>query len=284
MMLFLFGTGKSTLKNQYQLQNCTCPNCHQTNTLIAGTIARYFHFFFIPVFPTSKDHVAICNHCNARISYSQFTDGMKQSFDSQLNVNPNPRPIWHGCGCFLILIAIFLFIVLLIIGWFKSKDEPEKPKDKRETYLRADMKKATAHPTLETDSTSLYIKDYMDSILEDELNKKDIKYYSKINGNKILILLDIDDIKRVKTSERHYILSFVKSALAEHDGYENMQRYIGVDGMWNMVLVSTPNGSDTKGKFADKELLYPFYDKPQNDIEAVEIKVKSDDVNRNGQK
>jgi hypothetical protein len=172
----------------------------------------------------------------------------------------------------------------MIVGWFKSKDEPEKPKDKREAFLKADMAKMTVKPTLETDSTSFYIKNYMDAILEDELDKKEIKYFSKINGNKILILVDIDDIKKIKSSERHYILSFIKSALAGHEGYENMERYVGVDGMWNMVLVSSPNRSETKGKFADEKLLLPFYDQPQNEIESVEIKKDSSNVNRNGKK
>lgn len=266
-MFFLFGTGKSTLKNQYKLQNCACPNCAQVNTLVAGTIAKYFHFFFLPVFPTSKENIAICSHCNAKFSYDQFTDEMKQGFDYQHNVNPNPRPIWHGCGCFLILLAIIFFIIMVIISWFRSKGDAEKPEDKREFYLKADMKKVTKHPTLATDSTSFYVKEYMDYIFEDELDKNEIRYFSRINGNKVLILLDIDDIKRIKPSERHYILSFVKSALAEHEGYKGMQRYIGVDGQWNLVLASTPNGSDTKGKFADRELLYPFYDKPENDAE-----------------
>ncbi|WP_435524925.1 hypothetical protein [Chryseobacterium indoltheticum] len=43
-------------------------------------------------------------------------------------------------------------------------------------------------------------------------------------------------------------------------------------GIW--FTVSTPNGSDTSGKFADEELLYPFYDQSQNTIEAVEIKAE----------
>ncbi len=271
-MLFLFGTGKSTLKNQYQLRNCECPNCHQRNTLTGGTIARYFHFFFIPVFPTSKNHIAICNHCNAKFSYNLFTDEMKQSFDSQYNINPNSRPIWHGCGCIIILIALVLLIGALLVGWYKTKDEPEKPKDKREAFLKDDINKVTAVPTMETDSTSFYIKQCLDEIIDQELNKKNIKYYSKANGDKLLIILDIDDMKRIKSSERHYLLNFVRDCLRLHDGYEDKQLYIGIDGMWNMVLVSTPHGSDTDGKFADEKLLYPFYDVVETSIETVEIK------------
>lgn len=283
-MLFFFGTGKSTLKNQYPLQDCTCPSCQQTNTMIAVTVAGYFHFFFIPVFPTSKDHIAICNHCKARYSYNHFTDEMKQSFESQNNIHPNSRPVWHGCGCFIILIALLFFIGTLIIGWFKSKDEPEKPKDKREAYLKADMGKATNNPTLKTDSTSFYIKEYFDDILENELNKKNIKYFSKINGNKILIIVDIDDIKRIKSSERQYILTFVGEALDEHGGYENMERYIGVDGMWNMVVAMAPHYTDVDGKFADEKILYPFYDTPKNYSEPVEIKVKSRNADKKEEK
>ena len=283
-MFFLFGTGKSTLKNQYPLTNCTCPNCKQINTMNAGTIARYFHFFFIPIFPTSKSNIAICGHCNANFPYHTFTDEMKQSFDSQHSVNPNSRPIWHGCGCFLILMAIFFFIVMLIIGWFKSKDEPDKPKDKREAFLSTDIHKTTVKPSMETDSTSFYIKECLDGLLHDELDKNGIGYFSKQNGNKILIILHIDDMKKIKSSERHYLISIVKKCLELHEGYEDKELYIGIDGRWNMVLVSTPNGSDTKGKFADETLLLPFYDKPQNDIETVEIKKDSNDVNREGKK
>jgi hypothetical protein len=274
-MLFLFGTGKSTLKNQYPLQGCSCPSCHQNTSMVAGTIARYFHFFFIPVFPTSRDNVAVCNHCKGSFSYNQFTDEMKQSFDAQQAAHPNSRPVWHGCGCFIILIGIVCFIGLLVVGWFKSKDEPEKPKDKREAYLKADMKKATENPTMATDSTSFYIKDYMDDILENELNKKEIKYFSKINGDKILIILDINDLKKIKPSERYYIINFVKEALEEHVGYENLQQYIGVDGMWNMVLAVSPHYTDIDGKFAEESVLFPFYDAPKNYSEPVEITVKS---------
>ena len=283
-MLFLFGTGKSVLKNQYPLQGCTCPNCHQTNTMTAGTIARYFHFFFVPVFPTSKDNMAVCNHCNATFSFNQFTDGMKKSFESQHNLNPNSRPVWHGCGCFIILIAILGFIGLLIVGWFKSKDEPEKPKDKREVYLKADMEKLTNDPKMETDSTSFHIKNYMNDILEGELDKRNIKYFSRINGNKLLVILDIDDIKRIKASERYYILNFVQSALDEHDGYKDMEKYIGVDGQWNMVLAMAPHYMDIDGKFADEKILYPFYDTPKNYSEPIELKVKANDTHRKGEK
>jgi hypothetical protein len=97
------------------------------------------------------------------------------------------------------------------------------------------MEKLTNDPKMETDSTSFHIKNYMNDILENELYKGKIKYFSRINGNKLLIILDIDDIKKIKASERYYILNFVQSALDEHDGYKDMEKYIGVDGQWNMV-------------------------------------------------
>lgn len=275
-MFFLFGTGKSTLKNQYRLTNCECPVCHQKNTMIAGTIARYAHFFFIPVLPTSRKNIAICSNCNSNfvLEDKQFTPEMEQSFDSQQKVNPNPRPVWHGCGCFIILLAIIFFIGSAIVGWFRSKDEPEKPVDKRKAMLKKDLGKVTSKPTFETDSTSFYIKECFDIMLEGKVNSKEVDYYSKSNGDKILILIDIDDLKKVESSSRYHLIEYVTECLNMHDGYEGKQLYIGVDGMWNMVLVSTPNGSDTSGKFADEELLYPFYDQSQNTIEAVEIKAE----------
>lgn len=271
-MLFLFGTKNSTLKNKYTLENCNCPSCNEVNTLISGTIAAYFHLFFIPVFPTSKKNIAICNHCKTKFSYDQFTDEMRQSFDEQNSINPNSTPIWHGCGCLIIVLAIFFFIILMIIGWFNAKNEPLKPKDKRELFLKEDLSRATRVPKLETDSTSFYIKDYIDYAIENELDKNNIRYFSKTNGNKILILLDIDDIKKIKVSDRYMILSFVNSALDEHDGYESKKLYIGINGRWNMVMVSAPNFADVEGRFADEAKLYPFYDKF-----GINGKVKEDD-------
>jgi|GEM_PF-820730 len=267
-MLFLFGIRNSTLKNRYLLQDCKCPNCDEINTLVSGTTAGYFHLFFIPIFPTSKSDIAICNHCNAKFPYSQFTEEMKQDFDKQKATNPNSTPVWHGCGCLLVVFFFFIMVVLSVVSWFKSKSEPEKPEDQRELLLVKDLAKATKTPKEEADSTSFYIKDYIDYAIQNELDKKNIKYFSKVNGNKILILLDIDDIKKIKISDRYMILTFVNSALDEHEGYENKKIYMGVQGRWNMVLVSAPNYADVEGSFADEKYLYPFYDKASSDTKV----------------
>lgn len=273
-MLFLFGVRSSILKNKYQLHDCTCPKCFQKNTLTIKTIARYFHLFFIPIFPTSKDNFVICSHCNTTLNFNQLSDDMKSSFDYQNKLVPSKTPVWHGCGCLLILLLIFLFMGGVIFTWLTTKDTPAEAKDIRATLLEGDLKKMVKNPTKETDSTSFYLKEFFDEIIQGELNKREIGYFSKVNGNKVLILLDIDDIKRIKKSDRYLILNFVKDGLEMHEGYENKDLYIGVDGMWNMVLVYTPRGSDMMGQFADKKRLYPFYDKPKNRMDS--IKTKSD--------
>ncbi|MFY1047922.1 zinc-ribbon domain-containing protein [Chryseobacterium sp. GP-SGM7] len=277
-MFFLFGTGKSTLKNQYPLTNCECPICHQTNTMVAGTVAKYAHFFFIPVIPTSKKNIAVCTNCNSNfvLENKQFTPQMEQSFDSQQRVNPNPRPIWHGCGCFIIFLGIIFLLGTAVVGWFRSKDEPEKPEDKRKVLLKSDLSKATRKPEMKIDSTSFYLKECMDMLLGDTVNQDEIEYFSKSNGNKLLVLVDIDDMKKIESSSRYHIIEYVKECLKMHEGYADKEFYIGIDGRWNMILVSTPNGSDTSGKHADEELLYPFYNKTENVIQEVEIKIKKD--------
>jgi len=52
---------------------------------------------------------------------------------------------------------------------------------------------------------------------------------------------------------------------------EDFQLYIGVNGIWNMVLVKTPEEEDLGGRFAKSSLLFTFYGEPKIKAEDVSL-------------
>lgn len=277
-MFFFFGVGKSKLKNQHLLKDCACPHCNNQNTLITQTVAKYFHFFFIPIFPVSKETVAVCTHCKINLEETKFNEEMKRSFDAAESLNPNKRPIWHGCGCMVFLIFFGFSIISSIIGYFTMKHESgnhESTMGNLDIYLH-DLDSLTVNPKLKNDTISLIAKDCLDSSLDGIVNTDNIEYYSKSKEDKILIILKISDIKKIQSSTRKEILNYIKDCLSEHEAFDDKKIYIAVEGQWNTVLVSTPKESDDDGKYASTKLLDGFYKDDVKTIDTVNIKIKKD--------
>lgn len=161
----------------------------------------------------------------------------------------------RGCGCFLI-VAIVAFIAIVIYGVFID-DKEDKPEDSRKELLKQDLEKVSANPA-ESDSIAYFLKPCV-SVSIEGIKTEEIKYFTKINGNKLLVLLKVGDMKEVEKSSRKVLVEAVEDCLSVYDLPGVDEHYIGVDGNWNMLMVKTPHGSDLGGKFADSDLLLPFY-------------------------
>lgn len=258
-MLFLFGTRASKIKT-VQLQGQTqCPHCESQNSFIATTYARYFHVFWIPFFPLLKSTILECSHCKKSYDVDGSPESVKAALSKTHELDAPKRPIWHGCGC-LILVAIIAFSMISgVIGYIFNKDEIDKENsDVRKEYLEEAIRKATSKPTIETDSISFYLKTCVSLSLEG-IDMDEIEYYSKVNSDKLLVILKVSDIKKIQASSRKELVYAVDSCIDDFLDMSEYSKYIGVDGNWNMLMVKTPNGSDLGGKFADKKLLLPFY-------------------------
>jgi hypothetical protein len=274
-MFFLFGSGKSTLPNKFLLSGCECPNCHQKETLYTETKARYFHFFFIPVFPLMKTTVAVCSYCKAVYNENQFSENMRDSYQRQNDLNPNKRPIWHGCGCFIIILFILFTLIVSVIGYFKNPSEKSSEKeDPRRAMLKDDLKKTTSSPTASSDSTAFQLRNCMNEMLIEEIHPEKFEWYTAVNEDKLLILVKVDNMKKIKTSERGKLVGYIHDCLGFSDGYQDKKIYVGVEGRWNMVLSASPHRTDFGGSFADEKLLYDFYDKTK-EIDTIVIQKKT---------
>lgn len=164
-----------------------------------------------------------------------------------------------GCGC-AIVVGI-MFIVLMAISFFVVGDQEEK--DLRKKYLRQDIERLSTN-IAENDSISQMIKLCLDFGLDgdDKLNKDGIEYFTRRNGNKVLAIVRLYDLKGFEPSSRKVIVEVIEECLVfqEQEKQQGLDEfYICVEGKWNTLLVKTPNRSDLGGRFADSDLLLPFY-------------------------
>lgn len=180
-------------------------------------------------------------------------DGTDDNYSSKIKKNLKKG----GCGCLSILLFLFL------IGYCGDTMLADKENDDlRITYLQQDMSRLKSASTTEDPMAEL-VKQCVDIGVDSggEINKDAIKYFTRINGEKLLVLLEVRDLKGIKASSRKVIVQVIEECLEYLNEEMNIKKYyIAVEGKWNTLLVKTPNGSDLGGKFADDKLLLPFYE------------------------
>ncbi|MGS2738198.1 zinc-ribbon domain-containing protein [Sinomicrobium sp. M5D2P17] len=258
-MLIFFGTRASKIKTKRIGGNTECPYCKNINTFVATTFGKYFHIFWIPLFPFSKTTILECSHCKKNYAEHELPEDLKRALVKSNELDPPKRPLWHGCGCLMmgsVLLLIGLFSIAGAIFW--SNKDVETEIDARSISLHNDIEKTTSHPDSKTDSISYRLKNCMDQSIYG-IDTEKIKYFSKVKEDKLLVLLKATHLKKVEASSRKELVSAVEDCLANFINSGNYQVYIGVNGRWNMVLVKTPHGDDLSGRFAKSNLLLPFY-------------------------
>ncbi len=257
-MFYLYGTNSSKINQRLKLKNTTCSHCGSNNSFSTTSYSKYFHLFFIPMFPIGKNHFAECSHCKKTFAEKDFSLEMKKSFMSESKINPIKTPIIHRFGIILILGFSLLFIFLILISLLGKGSNSEMSNNPNKNLLDQDKSKVTQNPTFENDSTSFYVK----KALELDLTGIDIsgyKYHSSIKNDKVLVLVKVDNFKKIEAESRYVVVEIIKYCLEDKPGYENKKIYIGIDGKWNMLMISTPQKEDLEGKFANEDLLLEYY-------------------------
>lgn len=258
-MFIFFGTRASPIKTRKVEGNTTCPYCQSKGSFAATTFGKYFHILWIPFLPLPKMTILECAHCEKTYTIKELPQEIGQALNKTDALKPPKRPLWQGCGC-LILAAIGLIIVVLSIAsaLFWRNKEVNDVIDARSTYLHADIEKATIYPDKDTDSISYKLKKCIDYDVEG-IDTEKIGYYSKLDHNKLLILLQVNDLRKTEAASRKELVFAIEDCLASFLETKGYQVYIGVNGKWNMVLVKTPVGESMGGKFAKSNMLLPFY-------------------------
>lgn len=271
-MFILFGA-RSTKVDQEYLDGVSCPHCNTNGNLLVSRYSRYFHIFWIPFFPVSKSTVAECTHCRKSFHSREFTPSMEtKAWNRGLN-RPAKTPIWQFVGlfCFAGIIAMCFLLAALNVSTRKPTRAATSfaHADSRKALLDDDYERMTAHVSLHSDSIAFYLKNCLDAKLVDDLDKNAIRYATRQQGDKLLVLVEMQDISKVEPSSRKQLIRMIERCLDHITGGRSLDYYIGVEGKWNTVLLETPEASDVDGKFADKYLLLPFYDSTRAQVDTL---------------
>ncbi len=100
--MIVFGTRGKVISGN-QIQDMECPNCGHTSFVTFG-VMRYFHIFWIPVFPTSRVAGLECSNCkNARIG-DEVREPVRSRIKQAVFSTKRTAPLFTG----LALIAAFV--------------------------------------------------------------------------------------------------------------------------------------------------------------------------------
>lgn len=111
--MIIFGT-RGTVLNQ-QSQAFDCPNCGGLGTVHIVFQARYFHIFWIPIFPTSKTGISQCSNCKQVLYPKEMPAKLQLAYQESYKLAK--RPITHFLG----LIVIVLFFASSIFSVVTSR-------------------------------------------------------------------------------------------------------------------------------------------------------------------
>ncbi|WPO77502.1 hypothetical protein [Flavobacterium sp. KACC 22761] len=130
----------------------------------------------------------------------------------------------------------------------------------RKVYLEGDQKKVTERPNEESDSISYFLKNWINRTLKG-IDTDKLKYYTREKNDTLLVIVKVGDMLTIDRSSRKMLLYSVEDGLRMCEHTCNKAIYIDVEGNFNTLLVKSPLRYDLDGKFANEDLLLPFYGK-----------------------
>ncbi len=107
--MIIFGSRASNL-GSVTITNTQCSYCENTGTQNIVQYGRYFHVFWIPVFPIGRKTFSECTHCKRTISKKDFGVELMHVFNEKKD--KIKRPLWHWIGLLLFgLLVIWIAVV-----------------------------------------------------------------------------------------------------------------------------------------------------------------------------
>ena len=243
--MIFFGRKASKI-GELNINNSKCQYCENTGTQRISIFGKYAHVYWIPFFPMGKEAVAECVHCKRTISQKEFSNQLMNKY--QENKSLVKRPFWHWTGLGVIGALIFLLNIM----------QATIEVDPRKELLEADIEQMSMNPTMESDSVAYKLKAFFNDFANEEINPSEFEFLTKTTNNKVLILAKIPNLKKVKKDGRKQVLEMIELIANSEESIKDMDKYIGVHGKFNMMMVKTPNDFQNSNIVSDKSL-YEFY-------------------------
>lgn len=107
----LLGVRTKLLKSQSNLFECS--KCKTFNSVQIVFFEKYFHAFWIPVFPISKIGISNCNHCKVVLYKMEMPSELQLAYE-QCKIDAKvPLTLYFG----LIIIAIILLHLIFLYNY-----------------------------------------------------------------------------------------------------------------------------------------------------------------------
>lgn len=107
-MLFIYGWRRKMV-GAFDAFLYQCPYCEQTNTTTIAIYSKYYHIFWLPLFPYAKDAHASCSSCHASRDDHKFGPELtKQAAVIQ-------KEMKHPIYLYLLTILFCLVVAAIVI-------------------------------------------------------------------------------------------------------------------------------------------------------------------------
>ncbi|MCT4629339.1 hypothetical protein [Winogradskyella sp.] len=287
-MIVFFGLRSARIESRKVNANTTCEHCNNENTFIASLYGNYFHVFWIPIVSTGKAIVVECAHCKKTYHLQDLSSENQMAIQNVFVENPPKKARWLNLGCFVLVAVTILFVCLTIYGIIYAKTyedsyndydyqqdetmgessedsnsdyyyEPEIPKPRWVKALKKDLLNSELYPTEENEPISYALYQCLDPETL-KLGKEDVGYFYRIKGDKILILLEAWNLRKLSDKEKNKVYSKIDICLDDILKNDNYKRYIGVYDEDELKMQKTPKGMVKDSTAKTSELLKEFYD------------------------
>jgi hypothetical protein len=111
--MIIFGLRASNI-GSLKTESSQCEYCGNKGTQNITEFGRYFHFFWIPIFPLGRKTFVECLHCKRTIKKKAFDSELKKLYTE--NKSTIRRPLWHWSGLILFGLLITLIFILAKIN------------------------------------------------------------------------------------------------------------------------------------------------------------------------
>ena len=119
--MVFFGTKEKEIKRG-RLSNVFCNECNENVSMTYIVESKYFHLYWVPIFPFKKNTLLGCNECETVFEQKQFSENIKNKLQRENELKPARSPIWMFSG---IIIVAFL----LPLAFFQSAKADVKKAD-----------------------------------------------------------------------------------------------------------------------------------------------------------
>lgn len=154
--MLLFGRKSKEIKTGH-IKLVTCPYCYQETSMTYTVFGKYFHLYFVPMFPYKKVTTAECDSCHTTFEWKHLPETIYRKILKDKETYPAKNPVWMFSG-------LFALAGLSALAYYQSGNTWEK-----ETGYISQPKAGDIY-YYDLDSAGLYTSLRVDKVINDRIH------------------------------------------------------------------------------------------------------------------